>query len=74
MIRNLARTVNDGSSCPHGISPQRPETPSVWRALVSFALVIPLLITLGAIGTCIASLWMALKGGTVAKLSDSAYG
>jgi hypothetical protein len=27
---------------------------------VSFAHVIPLLITLGAIGTCIASLWMAL--------------
>ena len=43
---------------------QQPETPSVWRALVSFALVIPLLITLGAVGTCIASLWMAFKGDT----------
>ena len=28
---------------------------------MSFTHVIPLLITLGAIGTCIASLWMALK-------------
>ena len=28
---------------------------------MSFSHVIPLLITLGAIGTCIASLWMALK-------------
>ena len=43
---------------------QRPETPSVWSALVSYALVIPLLITLGAVGTCIASLWMAFKGDT----------
>ena len=42
------------------------------RALVSFALVIPLLITLGAIGMCIASLWMALKGAAPKEVPNTA--
>jgi hypothetical protein len=32
-----------------------------WRELVDFTLAIPVLVTLGAIGTCVGCLWTALK-------------
>jgi hypothetical protein len=35
---------------------------------VSFTLAIPLLITLGAIGTCVVSLWTVLRDGGRQKL------
>ena len=32
-----------------------------WRVPVDFTLAIPVLVTLGAIGTCVGCLWTALK-------------
>jgi hypothetical protein len=51
----------DFSRGAFGLQRSRSNARSVWRAPVSFTLAIPVMVILGATGTCVACLWAALK-------------